>query len=207
MQVNGALVQKYTIRTESVENAPGCWNSLRCEVLMDEDKIGEYVYNYSSGAPFHPFEKNGKHYALYSRDYTSTRVMSLPDCKDIGGEERHAFGFCPTGYAVPFGEYYERVGEVYEGRQFNAEFGFVCGCVWGDDNSWKIQILNLTRVEDGIIDRDEEALGYIELLGEASSLADAIDVDGWTPEDPIIRVTGARSFRLPESIVPTGKLR
>ena len=46
----------------------------------------------------------------------------------------------------------------------------------GDDSSWKIQYSDLSRVEDGIIERDER-FGYIELRGSVL-LRDAIHVRG-----------------------------
>ena len=36
------------------------------------------------------------------------------------------------------------------------------GCYWGDDNSWKVQYLDLSEIEKGIIRRDER-FGYAEL--------------------------------------------
>ena len=42
------------------------------------------------------------------------------------------------------------------------DFGFVWGGVWGDDSSWKLQYLDLSRVQEGIIVRDER-FGYLEL--------------------------------------------
>ena len=111
------------------------------------EKIGEYFRNYDSlFNTFYPFVLDGKNYALYSKCYTATRVMSLPDCKDLGGEESHSFGFCPVDYYVPQG----------------CNFGFVAGCVWGDDSSWKLQYLDLSNVEFGIIKRDDR-FGYLEL--------------------------------------------
>ncbi len=116
---------------EKVENRPGTWNSLRigvyrrdlptvmplkCETsfqFLERQKsvfaaapvelIGEYVRNYHSYAEstFYPFQSKGKWYALYSKDYTCTRLMSLPDCKDLGGEEPDSCGFCPVEMYVP----------------------------------------------------------------------------------------------------------
>lgn len=42
------------------------------------------------------------------------------------------------------------------------QFGFVWGCVWGDDSSWKVQALDLSRVTDGVFVRDAR-FGYVEL--------------------------------------------
>jgi hypothetical protein len=39
---------------------------------------------------------------------------------------------------------------------------FVAGCVWGDDSTWKIQYIDVSRIDEGIIKR-EERFGYIEL--------------------------------------------
>jgi hypothetical protein len=42
------------------------------------------------------------------------------------------------------------------------DFGFVWGCVWGDDSSWKVQHLDLSRVQHAEIKR-EEKFGYLPL--------------------------------------------
>ena len=74
----------YTARViEWIENGPGCWQSTRVGVFCGDDKVGEYVRNYSFKNEFFPFQQDGKWYALYSPDYTATRVLSLPDCRDL----------------------------------------------------------------------------------------------------------------------------
>lgn len=274
MQVNEELIRRYKVRTNKISNGPKYWDSLLCEIFEYKDydnapenasgiKIGEYTRNhYSLCNTFHPFEQNGKHYALYSKDYTATRVMSLPDCKDIAGEEPHPFGFCPTGYAVPYFKFtwqgltndpadpepadnpnwagkqvieegyvqqledrrlarpgdsqytgprtkeefkaklddYLRRHREWDERHpeyeenFNARFGFVCGCIWGDDTSWKIEYLDLSRISEGILVRDDR-FGYIELFGSAANLKNAIDMDGWAPDHPFIRVSRMEHLR------------
>src|SRR5205085_5598456 len=42
------------------------------------------------------------------------------------------------------------------------DFGFVWGCTWGDESSWKIQFLDLSRIQEGIFHRDAR-FGYLEL--------------------------------------------
>jgi hypothetical protein len=144
---------------------PGCWDVATIEVLLNNVKVGSYDRNYHSYGTetFCPFIWKGKEYALYSKDYTSTRVMTLPDCQDLCGEDRNSWGFCPVEYYVPI-------------NPFNGEsagFGFVAGCVWGDDSSWKIQYLDLGRVDEGILVRDNR-FGYIELPRKMYHLKDAI---------------------------------
>jgi hypothetical protein len=41
-------------------------------------------------------------------------------------------------------------------------FGFVAGCIWGDDSSWKIEFLDLSEIASGVIKRDAR-FGYIEM--------------------------------------------
>jgi len=241
------MVAKYTVRSTSVPTRPGCWNMQRVEVLCHGEKVGEYEYNYHSDTPFYPFrDRQGREFALYSRDYTATRVMSLPDCKDLGGEDRESFGFCPVAYFVPTvtvqmfadgesrkqpynprhdpkrwatirqenghtvydwptgGEFEEACKkasadftawlEAHPFKEVPADFGFVAGCVWGDDCSWKVQYLDLSRVSEGIITRDDR-FGYIELLGSADTLADSISTDGWDEDSPSVQIACSRRFR------------
>lgn len=56
----------------------------------------------------------------------------------------------------------------------HAKFGFVAGCVWGDDSSWKIQHLDLSNPENGV--KRDDRFGYIE-LPRGVKLKDAIDAD------------------------------
>src|ERR1043165_4999824 len=81
----------------------GCWQVTIVKIYQDDKEIGEYQRNYHSFGEktFHPFEINGKWYAIYSENYTSTSIMSLPDCKKIGGEPEVGHGFCPVDYFIP----------------------------------------------------------------------------------------------------------
>lgn len=213
---------------DELERRPNEWKGLKVGVFKIEnnveEQIGEYERNYSSlFNTFFYFQQNGKDFALYSPDYTVTRIMQLPSCKDIGGEEPDSWGFCPVDYFIP--TYIEQeiisettgsngthkrdvrktvinnpndkilsesvdktpftnlnTGEKCETvtiyRPLTAllyhSFGFVAGCLWGDDSSWKIQYLDLSDAEKGIVKR-EERFGYIE-LPETLSLKEAIDM-------------------------------
>ena len=141
----------YTVETEEVPNKKGCWSSTLVKIFQDGKEIGNYLRNYSSygKTTFCPFTKDGKDYALYSKHYTATRIMSLPDCKDLGGEEPDDHGFCPVEFYVP--------------EETKGKFGFVCGCVWGDDNgAWKLKVIDLEKVEEGIL-KIEDKFGYFEI--------------------------------------------
>lgn len=166
------ITEKYTTEVEPISNGEGYWNSLKVKIIQNEPdgtkkQIGEYLRNYSSlYGTFCPFEQNGKEYALYSKNYTATRVMALPSCEDICGEEACGCGFCPTGYYVP---------PIDPDECLKGEFGFMCGCVWGDDSSWKIQYLDLSKISEGILKR-EDRFGYIELVGSHKELKNAIEI-------------------------------
>lgn len=208
-----------------VENRPGTWNSIRVGVFRSEgekrEQVGEYVRNYPNlfGTFFH-FKKDDRDFALYSRDYTGTRIMELPSCKDSGGEEPHQNGFCPVEFYVP--SYVEREshfpgkimkyrvnqpgGDALERRVEKSiirdeetgkdvfvdrpdvpvtplmfyPFGFVAGCGWGDDSTWKVQYLDLSKAEEGILKRDER-FGYIALPRDVK-LKDAVRMGDYNPD-------------------------
>lgn len=162
---------KYYTETEEIESEPGCWNTLKVKIFLRSlektKEIGEYHRNYSSMLnTFVPFLQHGKEYALYSNNYTCTRVMSLPDCKDIAGEKPDAFGFCPVDFFVP----YEPENGIH------GDFGFVAGCIWGDDSSWKLQFLDLRGIDKGKFDRKDK-FGYFELPD--LPLKDCIDMEDY----------------------------
>ena len=172
-KVCGDISDRYYVREESKPSRPGCWDILDVIIFKTIDEgtgqqIGQYERNYPSlYNTFAPFMQHGKEYALYSSDYTSTRIMTLPDCKDLCGEERNEWGFCPTDYYVP---YEPELG-------IHGEFGFVAGCVWGDDSSWKIQFLDLRRIQFGEIKRDDR-FGYLELPDDIP-LKDCVDTENY----------------------------
>lgn len=192
-------INRYSVKTTKIDNGKGYWSHLLCEIFENENKIGEYKRNYSSlYNTFVPFKQGDKEYALYSPNYTATRVMKLPSCEDIAGEEPKSFGFCPTGFYVPSTETYTDEDPQYSVVGPDGQFGFVCGCVWGDDSSWKIQYLDLTQIEQGILKRDDR-FGYIELLGSSFDLRSAIEVDDftqdeWNSGEVIIKIACTKRF-------------
>ena len=69
----------FSVSTEQVQNSPGTWNSTKVSIFRDDKLIGEYLRNYSNYGieTFYPFKIDNEWYALYSADYTATRVMKL----------------------------------------------------------------------------------------------------------------------------------
>lgn len=215
-----------------------------------EELLGSYIRNYGTNFDaFFPFRINGKDLALYSPDYTATRIMELPLCRDLGGEEPDDEGFCPVDYFVPTFIDQEviylsnnesfpkeqisrnRINNPSEGDQKESRsthqyingvtgqecedttivkpigsvafypFGFVAGCVWADESSWKVQYLDLSQADQGILKR-EERFGYIE-LPENIRLRDAIDMGVYLyelnfddDEENRIRINVMQSFDL-----------
>jgi hypothetical protein len=139
------------------------------------EEICEYERNYDLLQTFEPFRQGDKNFALVSRDYTRTAVLDLASGEVIAEEidaPRGALagsGFCPVGFYVPdWWDLHE--GSVIPGCEYWStdyewpvgHFGFVWGCIWGDDNSWKVQYLDLSRIQQGVICRDAR-FGYVEL--------------------------------------------
>jgi len=184
---------RFSAKSEKIVNGPGRWDY--CDVRIfefdgqSEREIGKYTRNYPSFLnTFCPFEKNGQWFALYSKEYTATRVMTLPGCQDIGGEKPSGGGFCPVDYFVP----YDEPNVVKAGTA--GSFGFVAGCVWGDDSSWKIQFLDLSNVESGSLKR-EAKYGYISIpdsLDRLSKCFSFIDYD--PPEFNLIHIAADQCF-------------
>lgn len=186
----------YVARARSAPTTGTGWRKLDVDIIRKDDGVvvGSYERNYGAlFRTFHPFRKGGKDFALYSPDYTATRVLELPACRDIGGESRSAMGFCPVDYCVPVNGEGESVADV----------GFVAGCIWGDDSSWKIQMLDLSRVQFGEI-RRHERFGYIT-LADNMSLDDAVQIvpgsflveaDDWENAPPrwIARIAVQQNF-------------
>ncbi len=156
-------MEKYYLKTSKVENKPGQWNSVLCEIYNSKDeKLGEYLRHYYSFAfsTFFPFSSNGKDYALYSADYNTISVMNLPNCTPVELKPEcieQLNHFCPVEVYVPRFEDHDKYrsqihssDEKYEeGYSGFSTLAFVTGCVWGDDSSWKLNLLDLSNIENG----------------------------------------------------------
>lgn len=167
-----ALLRRYTTRTTIIERGLAGFNHLDVEILHDGEKIGSYRRNYPSLIDtFLPFMQGGHVFALYSPQYTITRLMRLPSCQDIGGEEPCDEGFCPAEFFVPY---------VPE-RGLVGVWGFVSGCVWGDDSSWKVQYLDLSEAAQGVL-RREARFGHLP-TPRRLSLREAVNLEFYRADD------------------------
>lgn len=184
----------FSAQTSLIDNGPGKWASTRVELFRNGNPIGEYIRNYSSLAleTFYPFmSKSGQWYALYSTHYTALRVMKINEysIEDWCGEEPSSYGFCPTDLYVPqyaiineiletdnryqtYDEFSSYLTDQTSSKVEYAEFGFLAGCVWGDDGSSKLKYINLQQVDQRLIEI-EEKFGYWE-LPDALSLKECI---------------------------------
>lgn len=166
---------RYFVRSKRKENEPGTWPSTIVEVFRRADagaeatKVCEYERNYGLLQTFEPFRQGHREFALISPQYTGTSVMDLGTGRVIAAEPDSSMGFCPVGFYVP--DWWDlHDGSVFPGSESwnsdcewpSGEFGFVWGCVWGDDSSWKVQLLDLSEIQSGVI-RREERFGYVEL--------------------------------------------
>ena len=166
----GEPIRAYVARIrEAVKPQPGAkgFGRLVVDVVRtaDNEVVGTYERNYSTlYETFAAFRVGDHDFALYSPDYTATRILELPSCHDVGGEEPDPYGFCPVEYYVP----------VDETGRLRAPYAFVSGCIWGDDSTWKIQMFDLDAVEQGALRRYEK-FGYIT-LPDRVKLADAVQL-------------------------------
>ncbi|MBL8855182.1 MAG: hypothetical protein JNK57_14545 [Planctomycetaceae bacterium] len=166
---------RYFVRGACKENQSGTWPSTIVEVFRRADpggeatKVCEYERNHALLNTFEPFRQGDRELALISPQYTGTSVLDLTTGDVIAAELVTSTGFCPVGFYVP--DWWDlHDGSVIPGSEYwNAdhewplgEFGFVWGCEWGDDSSWKVQLLDLTEIQSGRIRRDER-FGYVEL--------------------------------------------
>lgn len=162
---------RYSTQVSVVESTKGTWNTLRVEVM---DETMRVIVTYDRNHPslyqtFEPFRQGDGLFALISTDYTATSVIDLRTGEIVASEEPSPSGFCPVGFYVP--DWWDvNDGSIIPGSSHwtednenpRGDFGFVWGCVWGDDSSWKVQYLDLTQIKNGKILRDER-FGYIKL--------------------------------------------
>jgi hypothetical protein len=178
---------------DKIDNGKGYSASLNLAIVdRSTDKtVFKFVRNYpATYDTFEPFYQNGHPYALISRYYTGTSVVDLERGEIIAEEPRESFGFCPVDFWVP--DWWDcHDDSILPGTKFwddekvskpNGQFGFVAGCVWGDDaGAWKLQYLDLSRITEGIITR-EERFGYVAVQ---TPLKDNMHYSNWDNDETI----------------------
>ncbi len=206
------LQTPFSVEVSTVQNSPGTWNSTKVSIFRDDKLIGEYLRNYHGSGieTFYPFEMNNEWYALYSANYTATRVLKLHEdrIEDWCGEEASSFGFCPIEFYIPRYNMYS-VKDKYDYYDVDAEyktqeefvetqtsadfvetkfcnFGFMSGCIWGDDSSWKLRYIDLEKIPEKELSIIEK-FGYWE-LPHNMSLKECIDMSGWEPDHDWVRL-------------------
>ena len=168
--------ESYVVRLSRKPNAPGTWDSTIVEVCRRGDRgelahMCSYERDHAMWQTFEPFRQGGRDLALISRHYTKTAVLDVASGEVIAeeAEEEPSGGFCPVGFYVP--DWWDvNTDSIIPGSEYwkddmewtAGDFGFVWGCHWGDDSWWKIQYLDLSRVQDGVITRDAR-FGYTQL--------------------------------------------
>lgn len=160
--------ERYSTRCTPLGSEPS-WKPFLVEVLDVDRVVATYQRNLDMYDTFEPFRQGDRSLALISSDYTATSILDLQTGEILGGEVPHSDGFCPVGFFVP--DWWDVWPDwLIPGSSLwrphyewpHGDFGFVWGCQWGDDSSWKVQFLDLTRAAEGIIAR-EERFGYLPL--------------------------------------------
>jgi hypothetical protein len=163
--------ERFTQRWQQVPSKPGYWDVADVEILDGTESVAHYPRDYPHKPPFEPFRQGGRNYALVSTHYQQTDVIDLATGEIIASEDRKAkdWGFCPVGFYVP--DWWDvHDGSILPGTEHwehwdkwpDGTLGFVWGCHWGDDNGWKVQALDLSRISEGAVSRDER-FGYLYL--------------------------------------------
>ena len=164
--------ERFVVRVTEHPRPPGTWRRVAIDVLDGERAVGAYERNYAMLQTFEPFRQGDRNFALVSSNYTATSIMDLATGEIIGGEQPDSGGFCPVGFYVPdWWDVHDATilpGTTHWSTDKEwpvGDFGFVWGCVWGDDSSWKVQYLDLACAADGVVSRDER-FGYLELASD-----------------------------------------
>jgi hypothetical protein len=214
---------------EQKPSRPGCWDTAHAVIYDEGIAVAAYQRNYPGKPPFEPFRQRAadgteRDFALVSAHYMSTRVLDLSTGKTVATEDHAAdcegrlkekgkhcncgYGFCPVGFYVP--DWWDvHDGSIQPGSEYwddkhdrwpDGTLGFVWGCYWGDDNGWKVQALDLSGVQDGVIKRDER-FGYLHIDDNSSDPKTFIRVDSSDGNGPVVTFSVPRTYS-----IGTGKL-
>lgn len=192
----------YTVNVQAKQsgNPERHWGTNHVEILLKGEVIAEYDRNYpSTFHTFEPFRQGDRHYALIAPHYTATSVMDLHTGEIVASEKPAGNGFCPVGFYVP--DWWDvHDDSIPAGSHFLVEsnerpdgsFGFVWGCHWGDDSSWKVQYLDLSKVSEGVIARDNR-FGYVELAAIGNNPSEFIRYE---PEGGYVTFAVEKTYKI-----------
>lgn len=185
--------ERFTLEATPVENGKGYWSYRDCTVKDEQTQeiVARWTYRYSMRPPFEPFRQGDRFYALMATDYTRTSVIDLHTGEIIATEAPEYYdeaktktgaGFCPVGFYAP--DWWDiHDGSIKPGTRFwnkdmekpDGTYAFVWGCYWGDDSSWKVQYLDLSKISEGKVLRDDR-FGYVELATISPKAEDFIRI-------------------------------
>lgn len=210
----------FSVECEKINNGDGYWQSTKISVFNNGIFIGEYIRNFDryDKETFYPFCIDTQWYALYSANYTCTRVLRLnaDSIEDWCGEEKSSIGFCPTDMYVPSYKIYgnvdvdDRITDAglnnEEFKEFhinenaatesgNFLFGFISGCVWGDDSSWKLKYLDLSKIPDKTLVITER-FGYFELPHRYTLRQSISSIDYYDQDEIFVSLMQEKQYRL-----------
>jgi hypothetical protein len=196
----------YNIYRTNISYGKDYWDAVKVEIFEHTTKIGEYIRGYHSFSieTFHPFQLDGIWYALYSDEYTATKIAKLTGGFQYWcGEEPSENGFCPTEFYVPKLYFYKdeepiqyssphKYPDIEPVEMIYTRYGFISGCHWGDDSSWKLRYIDLSDIHNKNF-KIEEKFGRLELC-EDRSLKDSIYIDEY--ESGMIQIDCTKTFTL-----------
>lgn len=141
----------------------------------------------------HPVDKGGAEQAgwgfcpaeFYVPDWTIGYIDGYNDGEDL--EDLKKEYLPPMAEEIESGSYYVNINEE-AGHAFNhtGQWGVVSGCVWGDDSSYKVRYIDLSRIAEGIVTEDDR-FGYVEIPPERL-LSESVQLNAYNPDDIVINV-------------------
>ncbi len=164
-------------------------------------QIGEYTRNMEGTGPFQVFHQDGKAYALYNPNYTTTSVMSLSDCKLIASEpeDPHGIGYIPMEFHVPCSPQEKALDlKISYVDHVNGRWGVISGCYWGAEWYSPIQYLDLSRIHEGVVTRDDRFGGLQK--PRHLPLSACLDLWDYTESNPILKVVRATPCNLHQNL-------
>jgi hypothetical protein len=158
----------YGVDTFKAFERDGQWYALysRSYVALSVMKLPECIHlggeDESDGYGFCPVE-------VYIPRYQFWNIPAVPK------EELYKYPECNHSWISVDREEKEFDMDLWEPNKYTyyEDFAFAAGCVWGDDSSWKIEIKDISRAHEGIINPIDKGL-YYELPRNYHSLKDCL---------------------------------